>query len=360
MSSARRRRITAIIGKDLRSFSRDRFLLLITIIAIIFYVVVFYLLPKEVDETVRIGVHHPDEVEIPALLAVTPGLELVEFDSREALAAAVADRDQELMAGIAIPANLKSGGDGAPIHVEVFVDARTPAELHPLIASMVRELAYLVIGETLPVTLPELDKLVVGDDKLGDQSSPRDKFGSLLALMILALEMIALGSLVAKEVQSRTVTALLVTPTTTFDVLCAKAIFGTGLAALQAVVVLVAIGALMIAPAQFLVLIFLGALMFTGFGMVAGSRGGNFTEVLMWVMLFMIPAMVPAIAALFPGSTSSWVKLFPTYPLAVALDGAAAGASFATLAPSMAALALWDLVIFTIGWIILARRVRAL
>ncbi len=360
MSSARRQRIAAIIGKDLRSFSRDRFLLLITILAIVFYVAIFYLMPSDVDETVRIGVHQPDEVELPALLAVTPGLELVEFDSREELATAVADRDQELMAGIAIPANLHSGDDGATLRVEVYVDARTPVEMRPLIASMVRELTYLVIGEPLPVTLPNLATLIVGDDKLGHHSSARDKFGSLLALMILALEMIALGSLVAKEVQSRTVTALLVTPTTTFDVLCAKAILGTGLASAQAIVLLVAIGALIVAPAQFLVLIFLGALMFTGFGMVAGSRGGNFTEVLMWVMLFMIPAMVPAIAALFPGSTSIWVKAFPTYPLAVALDAATAGASFATLAPSIAALVAWDLVIFALGWIILARRVRAL
>jgi len=64
-----------------------------------------------------------------------------------------------------------------------------------------------------------------------------------------------------------------------------------------------------------IVTLLLGAVLVTGFGMVAGAFGRDFLETLFVSMLFMIPLMIPAFGALFPGSTATWIKVLPTYGL---------------------------------------------
>ena len=49
-------RIVAIIRKDFREFSRNRFFVFMTLLVLVAYVAVFWFLPDSVDETVRIGV----------------------------------------------------------------------------------------------------------------------------------------------------------------------------------------------------------------------------------------------------------------------------------------------------------------
>lgn len=355
--SARTSRIAAIVGKDMRELVRDRFLLLISILALVVYTVVYYLLPTQVDEFVRIGVHQPQGVTVVPELKL-PGLTIQRYDTSEALKQAIAE-DGALMGGIDIPADVVARTErGETVTLSVYIDARTPVEARRLIAATVRELTFYALERPLPVTLPDLSKIFLGRDQMGHQLSPQDKFRGLIVLMLLGMEMIALGSLISREVQARTVTAILVTSTTVFDFMVAKATFGTGLAFFQSLAIVTAIGAIFVAPAALLVLLFLGALMFTGFGMLAGARGRDFTEVMFWVMLFFIPALVPAIAMLFPGTASLWIKLFPTYPLATALDAVFSdGAGLLDLGPKLAALLAWDIVIFGLGWAILARKV---
>ncbi len=357
--SARWTRIAAIIGKDIKALVRDRFLLMISILTLVFYTAIYYALPTQIDEFVRIGVHQPQGVTVVPEIQV-PGLTIERFESSEALRAAIDDGDY--MGGIDVPADIiERTGRGETVTLSVYLDAKTPPETHLLVAAMVREMTFLAMDQPLPVRLPDISQLFLGEDKMGEQISPRERFRSLIALMILGMEMIALGSLISREVQTRTVTAILVTPTTVFDFMVAKATFGTGLACVQALAITLAIGAFFVAPLTLLVLLLLGSLMFTGFGMLAGARGRDFTEVMFWVILFFVPALVPAISALFPGTSSIWVQLLPTYPLAMALDAVYnQGAGLADIGPSVAALIAWDIAIFGLGWAILARKVTRL
>ena len=344
----------------MRALVRDRFLLLISVLALVVYTVIYYLLPTSIDEFVRIGVHQPAGVTVVPELSL-PGLTIERFDSSEALRAAIADGGDHV-GGIDIPADIVERTErGESVTLSVYLDAKTPPEARLLVAAMVRELTFHAMDRPLPVTLPDMSSIFLGQDRMGEQSSPRDKFRGLIALMLLGMEMIALGSLISREVQARTVTAILVTPTTVFDFMAAKAVFGTSLACFQALIILLAIGAFFLAPLPLLVLMLLGALMFTGFGMLAGARGRDFTEVMFWVMLFFIPAMVPAVATLFPGTASLWIKLFPTYPLAASLDAVFSdGAGLIDIAPHLGALLAWDVAIFGLGWAMLARKVARL
>ena len=70
-----------------------------------------------------------------------------------------------------------------------------------------------------------------------------------------------MSSLIAREVQSRTVTALLVTPATIGDVLAAKGISGAVMGLGQAVILLAAINVLGSQPLLIITLMLLGAVM---------------------------------------------------------------------------------------------------
>ena len=59
----------------------------------------------------------------------------------------------------------------------------------------------------------------------------------------------------------------------------------------------------------------LGAVMVAGLAMVAGSAGRDFMGTLFVAMALMIPLMIPAFAAIFPGTASPVVQALPSYPL---------------------------------------------
>ena len=357
-----------MVGKDLRLFGRDRFFLLVTVLGIGFYVLVLALLPSTVAETVRLGISGLDLPPGAAALidagAADQGLAVTVFDDREGLRAAVAGEvdDDPVVAGIAFPDDfLADVRAGAPVRVEVLVTADVPAEIRTGVTGMVRELAYLAAGEPLPITPLAQDEVVVGTDRAGAQVSLREQMRPLFAFMVLLVESFALATLVAGELQTRTATAILVTPLTTAELLVAKAIFGTALAFTEATALLVLTGTLRIAPGPLLLAVLLGSVLVTGVGLVAGSLGRDFLGIIGWSMAFMIPLAVPAFGVLFPGSAATWVTLLPTAGFVDALVGLTAlDLTLGEVAGDLLALATWGAVALVVGAWTLRRRVVSL
>ena len=121
------------------------------------------------------------------------------------------------------------------------------------------------------------------------------------------------------------------------------------------------IGAFGTSPVLILVALFLGAVLVTGLGLLAGSFGRDFTDTLILGMLIMIPLMVPAIAALFPGSAPAWVTLLPTYGLVDVVVGASAGTlTWSAAAVPLLTLAGWGVALGLLGVVVLNRRVARL
>ena len=180
--------------------------------------------------------------------------------------------------------------------------------------------------------------------------------------MALIIETFALSSLVATEIQARTVTAVLVSPTRVSDFLAAKGILGTGMAFAQAVLLLLIIGSFANQPFILLAArVLLGAVLVTGFGLIAGSAGKDFIETLFYGMAFMIPLMIPAIAVLFPGSAAVWVKILPSYGLVQAVvQSSAYNAGWPDVLPHLGTALGWCVVAFAAGLVILKRRVETL
>jgi ABC-2 type transport system permease protein len=355
--------ISTIIRKDFREFTRNRFFVFITLLVLVAWVAVFWFLPDTVDETVRVGVSQTD---LGALLpagedAEVAGLALVSFPDEDALRIAVEQGQDDIVAGIAFPRDfIASAAAGEHPPVVLYVPAGLPAEQQTMIEGVIGEAAYALAGIPPPVN-PITEAVVLGTDRVGNQISLQAQMRPLLLIMVLMVETFALSSLIAVEIQQRTVVAVLATPVRIVDFLAAKGIFGVGLAFFEVALLGLLIGAFAVNAPAIVVILLLGAILVTGFGMIAGSYGRDFMGTLMVAMLFMIPLMIPAFGALFPGSSPAWIKVLPTYGLVQAVVRVSVdGESWSQIGPALLMLAAWGLAAFAAGAFILKRRVAML
>lgn len=353
--------VRAIIAKDLRLFSRDRFYAFITVLGLVFYVAVFWLLPAEAEETLTIGVHLPGgEALLEAGLedGVDQGLEVVVFATAAELEAAVRD-GETVAAGLAFPDGfLAAAVAGQRTTVRVLLPGAAPALLGDALSAAVRELAAAVTGQDPPVVLPDEEALIVGVDRAGELLALREQLRLLLLFVVLMVEMFALAALVAAELSQRTITSILATPARIRDVVTAKAVLGTGLALTQALLLGALTGAFARRPLLVLLALVLGAVLVTGVGLLVGSLGHDFVAIVFWSMLAFVPLVVPAVAMLYPGTPAWWVQALPTYGLAeILVQATGYGTGLDQLLGEAALLLGWCVVILVAGAAVLARKV---
>lgn len=348
--------VRAIMLKDLKVFSRDRFYSFMTILGLVFYVLLFWVLPSDVEETIQLGVVGSEQFDFGAVTEdeTESGLRVVEYATRDELAEAVEEGD-EVTVGMVFPQDL------ADPTIQVYIGSGVPESLQSAVEGMATEIALAAIGVPPPVSGFTTEQFILGEDRAGDQVSLQEKFTPLLAFMVLMVESLALAGLVASEIQAKTVKAITVSPAKVSDFLTAKAIFGTLLAFSQVVILLAAIGGLGFGWEILLTGVLLGSILATGFGLLAGSVGKDFMTIIFWSMSFLIPLLIPAVAMLFPGSTAVWIKVLPSWPLAqVLVDVTSYGAGWSEALPLLGLLAAWGAVVLLTGWTVLGRRVQTL
>jgi ABC-2 type transport system permease protein len=360
--------VRAIVAKDVRLFARDRFYVLISVMSLVLFAALFWALPATVEATVRVGVHLPGAETLlrGALAAGGPGvtqaaeqgLEISVHRSAADLERAVAD--EEAAAGLDFPPGfLEDVTAGRPTTVRVLLAGEAPEGLRPMLEGAVREIAFAIAGDEPPVVLPDLREMILGVDRSDAPLSLRDQLRPLLIFVVLLMEMFALASLVAIELAQRTITAVLVTPARVGDVLAAKTALGTAMAFGQALLIALVTGTLSHAPGVILLALLLGAVLATGFGLLAGATGGDFVTIVFVSVLFFVPLAIPAFAVLFPGTPALWIRLLPTYGLVEVLVGTTAyGEGWVEAWPYLLGLAAWGAATFGVGTAVLGRRVR--
>jgi ABC-2 type transport system permease protein len=380
--------VWSIVKKDLTEYSRDKLWAFLTVLTLVMMIVIFWVLPDSVDESIAVGISGVGNSALFASLqaAEEGGLELIPFDSAEDLKSVItgdatawrfegqtvviankSDEEQPagsekatVIIGLSFPADFFAAiTSGQKTTVEIFVDAQTPREIRTAMSGMVRELAFAVAGNQLPVVAPQELYVVLGEERIGNQVTPRESLRPLFIFMILLMEMFGMSSLIAREIQNRTVTALVVTPAKTGDILAAKGITGLIMGLSQAVILFAAFNMLSTQPLLLLLLMLLGALMVSGTAMIAGTLGRDFMSNLFYGFAFMIPLLIPAFGALFPGSGSAWVKVLPSYPLVQGLVKVTTyGDGWADTLGEIGTLFAWCVGLFAIGWIVLKRKVE--
>ncbi len=403
--------IGALLKKELKAYTRDTVYLALTLLVLVAVPVVFRLLPDSVEETITLAVSPPvaemvDEAkdalrELGAaderlsalddsdLAEEHEGMVLVEFDDPERMKDVISgtleawrtedgavvyrgeggDRPEgaervTVQVGIEFPRRFISdvASGERDVTVTVYSDAGVPEEIKGAMRSFVREAAYQLAGEQLPVDLPAEEMIILGEDRAGEQVTLQQKMRPLLLFMILMMETFSMASLVSTEVLQRTVTAVLVTPAKVGDFLAAKTIFGTVMSLSQALIVLALIGGVTSQNwSVMLATLLIGSVMFTGVAMFVGSAGKDFMGQLFYAMLFTIPLLIPTISVMFPGSAAPWVRLIPTYPVIdVLVRSTIHGAGWADVWPSLLYATAWLTMLYGAGVVALKRKVESL
>lgn len=381
--------IRAIVLKDLKEYGRDKLWAFLTVMVLVVVIVLFWVMPDDVDESLTFGLAGVGELteEFSESLEAEndQGVVIVAFETADDLRAVIegdasawqtngvttvvpdgedapdgAERT-DVSVGIAFPESFLAAPGEEP--VTVYVEGSVPEGIERAVSGIVNEIGYALAGEQLPVETASAEEVyvVLGEDRVGNQVTPRESFRPLLVFLVLLMEMFVMSSVIAKEIQDKTVTALLVTPATTSDVLAAKGLAGSISGIAQATVLLIALQSLGNAPVLVLTLMLLGAIMVAGTAMIAGSAGKDFMGTLFYGMAFMIPLMIPAFSALFPGTASAWIRALPSYPL---IDGLVEVITYdqgwADVLPQLGLLLAWCVGLFAIGWVVLKRRVETI
>lgn len=346
--------IKALVSKDFFLFFRNRFIGIVTILGLVFYIVLYFLMPRTVDENLEIGLYAP--VVPPAFEQVrAEGLVINAVESEEALQEAVIDGDY--VAGIALPADaVEKLMSGQTPSITVYVASDVPEEIKDSVAVIIRELAYRQVGQSLPV---EINEEILGADVVGMQVPPRDRLRPLLAVFLIMFETFGLANLIAEELERGTVRALLVTPMSVKELFVAKGIFGIGLAFVQAVFFMAIVGGLNHQPLIILVALLLASMMAAAVGFFIGSVAKDFMSVLAWGMIIFIILSIPAFGAMFPGAVTGWIKFIPSYYLVDAVHRVASfGAGWGDIWLNLLILLTFDLAVFWIGILGIRRKTQ--
>ena len=346
--------VRALVAKDFSLFFRNRFFTVITVLGVVFYIAIYFLMPSEVDENLQIGLYSP--VAFPVLEQMEgEGLEVKSVESLEALEEGVIEN--EYVAGIALPADILTDFiSGEKPKITLYFSSDLPDETKEAVVVLIRELAYQQAGQPLAVDISEE---ILGPDMLGIQIPPRDRMRSLFAVLLIITESMGLANLITEEVERRTLNALLITPVSVKELFTAKAIVGIGLAFVKAVLFMGIVGGLGGQPLIILVALVLGAVLVTGDGFIIAAVSKDFMSVLGWGVLGFIVLLIPSFSVIAPGVITGWVKIFPSYYLVNTVHRAANfGSGWGDVGINLLILLGFSLAILWIGITLLRRKLQ--
>jgi len=346
--------IGALVAKDLSLFFRNRFFAVITVLGLVFYIIIYFVMPKSVDENLEIGFYAP--VMPPALEQMQgEGLEINGVASEELLKDGVTEG--QYVAGIAFPADMmESFMSGQKPKISVYFASDVIEEIKDAVEVLITELAYQQTGQVLTI---EISEEILGTDMAGMQIPPRDRMRPLFAILLIMTETFGLANLITEEVERRTISALLVTPVSIKDLFAAKGITGVSLAFIQAALFMAIIGGMSQQPLIILVALLLGAVLVTEASFIIAALSKSFMSVLGWGMVVLITMFIPAFGIMFPGAVTGWVKAIPSHYLVDTVHRASNfGAGWGDIWYNLLVLLGFNLALALIGIMALRRRFR--
>ena len=346
--------VGALVVKDLSLFFRNRFFAIITVLGLVAYIIIYFIMPEAVNENLEIGLYAP--VALPAFEQMQEeGLEIEKVESEELLKEGVTEG--QYVAGIALPADIiEDFISGQKPKISVYFAPDVPEEIKDAVGVLINELAYQQTGQALTI---EITEEILGPDLAGMQIPPRDRMRPLFAVMLIMMETFGMANLISEEVERRTIDALLVTPVSIKELFFAKGITGVSLAFVQAVLFMAIIGGLSRQPLIILTALLLGAGLVTGASFIIAALSKGLMSVLAWGMIILIILFIPAFGIIFPGAVTGWVKAIPSYYLVDTVHMASNfGVGWGDVWYNLAVLLGADLALAWIGIMVLKRKLR--
>lgn len=313
--------IGTLVAKDVKLFFRNRFFATVTGLALVIYLAIYFLLPLQTENSVGVAIHLEDPAASPEFrqrLAEEEDFTL--FPSKDEMLAALEDTD-DYFVGMSVPAAAAQAvARGESTTLQAFYAPDVPAEAKQVFHELLVFIANAVNPDLLARLAPiEETEFVLGHDLLGQSLSVRDRFLPLLLLAMVMTEVLGLGTLIVREIETGTARALLTGPLRLPTFLAAKIVTGLVLAMGQVVIVVLVTGKIVISPLLLLTTLFLGSLLIVGMAFFIAAISRNNTSVLAWGTLTLILFLIPALSIMLPGLASGWMELVPSHYFADAL-----------------------------------------
>lgn len=359
-------RVFAIVKKDLAQILRNRFVAVISVLFIVIFAVMYYLLPSSVDEVFKMGFYLEISQEAAAEFGLEGGADEIasrlgeagKEEAEEGLelvwAESVADlerlvEEEEVSAGVSFVVSEQEP------ELVLYVSSKTPEEITEAGEAIASEIGYALIGYELPA---DFRATVIGTDMAGQQIPMKDRLRVVLLTFVFLLELFSLGNLLMEEIQKKTALALLVTPVSLGDFISAKAITGILNTFFLGLLMALLLGVLSASTwLAILVLILLGAAMMVGVAFIVGSLSRDFISMSMIAMIPFVVLVIPGFLALYPGFDSPIMKAIPTYWLLEPINGILNyGKGLSDYTMSLVYILLFIVAFFVLGFVILRRR----
>lgn len=301
------RRVGVLLGKELFHGPKNFIFVWAIVAPVAISLVVSLIFGTLFTEKPRLGVVDEGDSQLVIRAEETTAITVREYgsisDLRQAVESGVVDM------GIVLPPDFDTSvRQSEETTLSAFIwgesSERNRAILGVTLINLIRE----IVGQEPPF---EIESIVLGDEV----SIPwNERLLPLIVLMAVFLGGLFLpATSIINEKEKRTLTALLVTPTTPGDVFLAKGLVGIGLSLFSGVVILVLNQAFGAQPLLLVMVLALGAVMATGLGLLMGIALKDVTTLFAVWKFGGILLFGPAFIYMFPG-IPQWVgRVFPTY-----------------------------------------------
>ena len=353
--------ITALISKDIKLFFRNPFFAVITLLGLLFFIAVFYLLPGTVEDSVSTALALPNPTGQKMADFLGQVLESDVLPHEDALIDAV--ERGEYKAGLVLGDDVISAIQiGEKAQVTVYLTPGASPDLHQAVKDIytVGLNSLCVLDASTAINIDE-EIVVLGADYLGIMHpiSMRDRMLPLFLLMVFSIELMGMANLISDEIEKNTVQALMVTPLSIGQFFLSKAMVGILMAFLQVFLMVAAAGKFMVAPLMITIILILASIMFTGLAFVIASLARDMLSVLAWSTLILLMLIVPGMGVVFPVMAADWVRAVPSFYVVDSLHRVLNfDAGWMDLSGNLIILTICGLLLLAGGVLLLRRRFR--
>lgn len=350
--------IGALVLKDFKLFFRNKFFAIITVLGLVTYAALYFLLPTEVEESFAVAMYFEDPAATFVDDQFSEYFDYALFDTESEMISALEDGDVYLM-GISISSEQAQAiSMGQKAVIDAYYAPNIPTEIR----SVYDDMLMVVVNGANPTLAAQFGRInetseVLGDDLAGAEIPLRDRIVPLLFLFILAVEVMGLGTLIMQEVEVGTARAILTTPLHISQFFTSKAIMGMTLSFGQLAFLMLLTQSISDKPLLMIVTLLAGCFMITGFGFLIAAISKDNMSVLAWGMLVVIVFSIPSFSVMLPGLATGWAEVIPSHFLVDSLHRILNfGADWADVSGNVLILLVTGLVTLGLSTIVLRRK----
>ena len=305
----------ALVLKDIKLFFRNQFFAVVTVLGLVAYVALYFLLPAEVNDGLNVAMYIEKPQETTVDESFARFFDYTLFDSEEAMRGALQGDNNEFLVGLAISAEQAAAMTrGEETTIGAVYAPGIPAE----VKQVYDDLLVVMANAATPATAANFARvnetgIVLGNDIYDTPIPMRDRIIPMLLLFILSVEVLGLATLIIQEVETGTARALLTSPLRLHQFFTSKALMGMFLAFSQLLLLVAITGKLSTSPLLLLATLFLGSFLIVGIGFFVAAISRDNMGVLAWGMLVIMLFSIPAVSIMLPGLATGWIELIPSF-----------------------------------------------